>query len=46
VGEFEGGKRYFYAGQNIDEMNPGAVRWLGDQIDLAYNAAVEIPKNL
>ena len=46
VGDFEKEKRYFYAGQNIDEMNPGAVRWLGDQVDAAYNAAVELPKNL
>ena len=46
VGNFEGGKRYFYNGQNIDEMHAGAVRWLGMQVDLAYSKAVEIPKNL
>jgi len=46
VGNFEGEKRYFYNGQNIDEMHPGAVRWLGSQIDNAYVEATEIPKNL
>jgi len=46
VGDFEGDKRYFYNSENIDDMHPGAVRWLGDQVDAAYNAAVEIPKNL
>jgi hypothetical protein len=46
VGDFEGKKRYFYNGQNIDEMHPGAVRWLGDQIDDIYDEATQIPKNL
>ena len=46
VGEFEEGKRYYYNGQDIDEMKPGAVRWLGDQVDNAYQVATEIPKNL
>ena len=46
VGEFEGKKRYFYKGQNIDDMNPGAVRWLGDQVEILYTASVEVPKNL
>lgn len=46
VGDFDGEKRYFYAGQNIDEMKPGAVRWLGMQVDRAYAEATEIPKNL
>lgn len=46
VGEFEKKKRYFYNGQNVDDMHPGAVRWLGDQVDTKYNEAVEIPKNL
>ena len=46
VGDFDGEKRYYYAGQNIDEMKPGAVRWLGMQVDRAYAEATEIPKNL
>lgn len=46
VGEFEEEKRYFYDGRNVDEMHPGAVRWLGDQIDKAYSTATEVPKNL
>lgn len=46
VGEFEGAKRYFYNKQNIDEMHPGAVRWLGDRIDNIYSEATEVPKNL
>lgn len=46
VGEFKGEKRYYYAKKDIDEMHPGAVRWLGAQIDKAYNEATEIPKNL
>ena len=45
-GEFNGEKRYFYDGKNIDEMHAGAVRWLGNQIDDAYSLAIEIPKNL
>ena len=46
VGDYDGAKRYFYNGQNIDEMKPGAVRWLGGRIDVAYSEATEIPKNL
>jgi len=46
VGNFDGQKRYYYKGQNIDEMKPGAVRWLGGQVDNAYGLATEIPKNL
>ena len=46
VGDFEKQKRYFYKGQNIDDMHPGAVRWLGDQVDSLYNEITEIPKNL
>ena len=46
VGAFDTEKRYFYDGKNIDDMNPGAVRWLGMQIDKAYAEATEIPKNL
>jgi len=46
VGTFEDERRYFYDGQNIDEMKPGAVRWLGGQVDLAYSLATEVPKNL
>ena len=46
VGEFEGAKRYFYNSQNIDDMKPGAVRWLGDQIDVLYQEATQVPKNL
>lgn len=46
VGNFDGEKRYFYDGKNIDEMHPGAVRWLGMQVDRAYSEAIEIPKNL
>jgi len=46
VGDFNGEKRWFYNGQNIDEMHPGAVRWLGKQIDDAYTVITEIPKNL
>ena len=39
-------KRYFYKDQNIDEMNPGAVKWFGEQVEKAYQEATEIPKNL
>jgi hypothetical protein len=46
VGDFEGDKRFFYNEQNVDEMNPGAVKWLGNQIDDAYKEATQIPKNL
>ena len=50
VGEFERKgkkeKRWLYNGRNVDEMAPGAVRWIGSQIDRAYEAAAEIPKNL
>ena len=46
VGNFEGEKRYFYDGKNIDDMHPGAIRWLGDQVEDAYVEATEIPKNL
>jgi len=46
VGDFEGEKRYFYDGKNVDEMHPGAVLWLGNQVDAAYQEATEIPKNL
>lgn len=35
--------RYFFAGENVDEMHPGKVRWYGRQIQLAHDAAVEIP---
>lgn len=41
-----GGKqttRYFLAGENVDEMHPGKVRWYGKRINLAYQKAVEIP---
>ena len=47
VGEFKGeDNRYFYDGKNVDEPHPGAVLWLGEQIDEAYSKAIEIPKNL
>ena len=46
AGDFKGEKRYFYDGKNIDEMHPGAVRWLGTQIEDAYNEATLVPKNL
>jgi len=46
VGEFDGQKRYFYAGKDIDEMHPGAVKWLGNQIDAAYTAVTFVPKAL
>lgn len=35
--------RYFFAGENVDEMQPGKVRWYGRQIQLTFQAAVEIP---
>lgn len=35
--------RYFFAGQNVDEMHPGKVRWYGRQVNVAYQKAVEIP---
>lgn len=35
--------RYFFDGQNVDEMHPGMVRWYGRQINVAYARAVEIP---
>lgn len=35
--------RYFFAGENVDEMQPGKVRWYGRQIQLAFQTAVEIP---
>ena len=46
VGEFESKPRYFYKEQNVDDMHAGAVRWLGDMVDKAYQSATEIPKNL
>lgn len=46
VGEYEGEKRYFYDGKNIDEMHPGAVRWLGERVDELYREVTQIPKNL
>ena len=46
VGKYGDDKRYFYDGKNIDDMKPGAVRWLGSQIDVAYMEATEVPKNL
>lgn len=46
VGDYEGGKRYFYDGKNVDELHAGAVKWLGLQVDKAYQEATEIPKNL
>jgi hypothetical protein len=46
VGDFEGEKRYFYNEKNVDEMHPGAVKWLGERVDDAYQEATEIPKNL
>ena len=46
VGDFEGEKRYFYSEMNVDEMNAGAVKWIGEQLDKAYQEATEIPKNL
>ena len=44
VGDFKGEKRWFYSGKNIDEMKPGAVRWLGNEVDKAYQVITEIPK--
>jgi hypothetical protein len=46
MGDFEGEKRFFYNGQNVDDMHPGAVKWLGQQIDDAYLEVTQIPKNL
>ena len=46
VGDFEGKKRFYYDGKDVEEMNGGAVRWLGQKIDEAYQKATEIPKNL
>ena len=45
VGEFDGETRYFIDGENVDEMNPGMVRKLGNEIAAAYSEAIEIPKN-
>ena len=46
AGTFGEEKRYFYDGKNIDEMHPGAVRWLGLQVDTRYALVTEVPKNL
>lgn len=46
VGDFKGEKRWFYADKNVEELHPGAVAWLGEQIDTAYAEATQIPKNL
>ena len=46
VGDFEGEQRYFYGDQNVDEMHAGAVKWIGLEVDKAYQEATEIPKNL
>jgi hypothetical protein len=50
VGDFDkGGKkerRWMYDGKNVDDMHPGAVRWLGAQIDSAYEQVTSVPKNL
>jgi hypothetical protein len=46
TGVFDGEKRYFYAGKNVDELHPGAVRWLGIQIDNYYNNKTIVPKAL
>lgn len=35
--------RYLVAGENLDEMHPGKVRWYGAQVSAAYHRAVEIP---
>lgn len=37
------GKRYFVDGVDIDEMHAGKVRWYGNEVAKAYNAAVAIP---
>ena len=46
VGKFKNQKRWFYGDKNVDEMHPGAVRWLGQYIDEQYTKSTEIPKNL
>lgn len=35
-----------YDGKPVEELHPGAVRWLGTQIETAYSQATLIPKNL
>lgn len=49
VGDFErDGKkerRWLYDGRNVDEMPPGAVRWIGEQIDEVYEEVTNVPKN-
>jgi hypothetical protein len=45
-GDFEGRRRYYYGGKDVDEMHPGAVRWLGGQIDKLYQETTQVPKNL
>jgi hypothetical protein len=45
AGEFDGERRYYYDGQDVRDMSAGMVRWLGSQITVAYNKAVEIPPN-
>lgn len=44
-GEFDGKPRYFYDGENIDELPAGLVRHLGDQVSMAYNRAVSYDPN-
>mgnify|MGYP003565599319 CR=1 FL=1 len=40
TGEFEGEKRFFFDGKDVDEMDPGLVRHLGNEIDKKYQSAV------
>ena len=47
----EGGKTrrvYFYDGQEVGSdagLHPGKIRWLGNQIVLAYQQSTDIPPN-
>lgn len=34
---------YLFAGENVDEMHPGKVRWYGQRINEHYSAAVQPP---
>lgn len=40
-----GEKRYYIAGEDVDDMHPGKVRWFGLRIVGHYSAAVQPPPN-
>jgi hypothetical protein len=36
----------YYGDKSVEDLHPGAVRWLGLQVATAYGEAQQIPKNL